>query len=777
MRYLLSLLVLSLLLALPCQAQSYQTIWNTKKGGTGADLSGAIIGGILYLDGSTPRKVTDSSNFVYNGSQAVFNLVDSYGGLKIKGRSGGEASIALQPDTVSDGAAGQWIFYTNGSGLNNSHDFAVYDSELTAPVLFLESGTGYMGLNQSNPAYQLDVNGTFRVTGNVTLSGTGNSVGTITSGTWNGTGITNSYLATMADQTVKGNISGGSAVPSDLTKTQLTTLINPATDLLSGGVPATSTGKILVGKTGAPIQAVTPSGDVASVSDAGLITIAADAVSNAKLSDMATHTFKANITAGTDNPTDITQTQLTAEINLFSTSATTKGAVPGSNSVGATYFLNGSGAWSIPGFIGGTGTATQIPYFTASTTLASEAGSGANSLTWDATNNFMGIGQATPKCILHVGNNTTSGTVGAGAIILGVPESSTNIGVGAVIEGGAGGLWSSARGQNAHAEGYYGDALGAASHAEGAANVSSGTSSHAEGDHCTASNSSAHAEGTTCTASAPYAHAEGSSTTSTGNASHAEGYSNGASGAQSHAEGISCTAAAPNSHVEGNSCNANSGANDVHLEGASCTANTNGDQGHAEGQGCAVNAPNGHAQGYQCTVSGDGSNFAGGALCNATAGAAFVHGISSTAGGHCSAVLGHSASDGNNAGCFVANDDTGTATTASTTNEMRVQFVNGFHQVLTPNYWDGTVTTVAGSTSGNLYWSQPERGTGYKKVVISLAAFNDSGETVTFSTAFAHTPSYILGSGLTVTPTSVSTTTIVLPATAGETGTIIIEGI
>jgi hypothetical protein len=39
------------------------------------------------------------------------------------------------------------------------------------------------------------IGGTLNVTGNVTLSGTGNSVGTITTGTWNGTVITGSYLA------------------------------------------------------------------------------------------------------------------------------------------------------------------------------------------------------------------------------------------------------------------------------------------------------------------------------------------------------------------------------------------------------------------------------------------------------------------------------------------------------------------------------------------------------------------------------------------------------
>ena len=39
---------------------------------------------------------------------------------------------------------------------------------------------------------------------------------------------------------------------------------------------------------------------------------------------------------------------LPANIELFATDSTTSGTVPGSNSVGATYFLNASGAWSVP---------------------------------------------------------------------------------------------------------------------------------------------------------------------------------------------------------------------------------------------------------------------------------------------------------------------------------------------------------------------------------------------------------------------------------------------
>ena len=66
--------------------------------------------------------------------------------------------------------------------------------------------------------------------------------------------VANSSLATMANNTVKGNVSGITATPSDLNTTQLTTLIVPATDLLSGAAPALTDGRFYVGKTGAAIQ-------------------------------------------------------------------------------------------------------------------------------------------------------------------------------------------------------------------------------------------------------------------------------------------------------------------------------------------------------------------------------------------------------------------------------------------------------------------------------------------------------------------------------------------
>lgn len=55
-------------------------------------------------------------------------------------------------------------------------------------------------------------------------------------------GVSNTYLAQMAATTVKGNASGTTANAADLTRTQLTALLNAFTDLLQGAVPASGGG-------------------------------------------------------------------------------------------------------------------------------------------------------------------------------------------------------------------------------------------------------------------------------------------------------------------------------------------------------------------------------------------------------------------------------------------------------------------------------------------------------------------------------------------------------
>lgn len=85
-------------------------------------------------------------------------------------------------------------------------------------------------------------------------------------------------------------------------------------------------------------------------------------------------------------------------------------------------------------------------------------------------------------------------------------------------------------------------------------------------------------------------------------------------------------------------------------------------------------------------------------------------------------------------------------------------------------------TTVAGSTSGNLYWEQ-QSNANYKKVVVVLDAYNNGASTTTinFTTAFTHTPG-VTGNTTGLAVSGVSTTAMTIAVSAGVSGVIVVEG-
>jgi len=101
-------------------------------------------------------------------------------------------------------------------------------------------------------------------------------------------------------------------------------------------------------------------GDVSGEPNANVI--GNNKVTNAKLATMAAHTFKGNNTGSTGNVSDLTQAQLTAELNLFTSSL--QGVVPASGG-GTTNFLRADGTWASPP--GGGGGITTLNTLTAST--------------------------------------------------------------------------------------------------------------------------------------------------------------------------------------------------------------------------------------------------------------------------------------------------------------------------------------------------------------------------------------------------------------------------
>jgi len=245
------------------------------------------------------------------------------------------------------------------------------------------------------------------LTGDVTATGPGSVAATIAADA-----VTNAKLANVATQTFKGRTTAGSGDPEDLTVTQATALLNTFTSGsnnpgLKGLVVAPvlgDIGKFLKGDGtwgtpaggGGGITDLT--GDVTATGPGSVAaTIAADAVTNAKLADVATQTFKGRTTAGTGDPEDLTVTQATALLNTFTSGSNNPGlkglvVAPVLGDIGK--FLKGDGTWGTPAGGGGgitdlTGDVTATGPGSVAATIAADAVTNAK-LANVATQTFKG---------------------------------------------------------------------------------------------------------------------------------------------------------------------------------------------------------------------------------------------------------------------------------------------------------------------------------------------------------------------------------------------------
>lgn len=248
----------------------------------------------------------------------------------------------------------------------------------TVTSIDVDGGTGI----SVSPAGPITTSGTFVVTNTapdrtVALTGAGTTTVTGTypnftvssadayTGTVTGVSVAtaNGISGTVANPTTTPAITLtlGAIVPTSVNSVTLSGASTPSlsvtgTSSISGSHSGTSSG-INTGD-----QTITLTGDVTgSGTGSFAATIANGAVSNAKLANVATLTFKGRTTAGTGSPEDLTATQATALLNSFS--PTLKGLAPASGG-GTTNFLRADGSWAAPAG-GGTGTVTSVSVVTA----------------------------------------------------------------------------------------------------------------------------------------------------------------------------------------------------------------------------------------------------------------------------------------------------------------------------------------------------------------------------------------------------------------------------
>lgn len=145
-----------------------------------------------------------------------------------------------------------------------------------------------------------------------------------------------------------GNELTATLVAGGITNTE----INAAAAIAFSKLATLTSGNLLVGSAGNVPTSVAMSGD-ATIIASGALTIANNAVSNAKLAQMATLTIKGNNTGGTANALDLTAAEVTAMLIDFvgdSGSGGTKGLVPApaSGDAAADKFLKADGTWVAP---------------------------------------------------------------------------------------------------------------------------------------------------------------------------------------------------------------------------------------------------------------------------------------------------------------------------------------------------------------------------------------------------------------------------------------------
>lgn len=208
--------------------QTFPASSSTLLGASATPTTGSILffGSSLVTENNS-KFFWDNTNFTLGINTTRTGAISGTNPItRIKGSGTSSSSSSFEVQNSSAGV----LFFVRDDGLINLGTKGSY-TESSGNITTTGTVTG-SNLSGTNTGDQ-----TITLTSDVTGSGTGSFATTIVSNA-----VTNSKLAQMATLTIKGNNTGGTANPSDLTVAQVTAILNTFTSTLQGLVPASGGG-------------------------------------------------------------------------------------------------------------------------------------------------------------------------------------------------------------------------------------------------------------------------------------------------------------------------------------------------------------------------------------------------------------------------------------------------------------------------------------------------------------------------------------------------------